>query len=156
VQAGQPIGLSGNSGNSTGPHLHFEYRPDGRKAADPSPFFTALCAEKDERTGNGAAAQPPADSFRAGEWVILKGGYRYVNLRPQPAYGAQVADIGDYTGGAAVQVLEQEGEMVAVKVWIHGGYLERDLTPGPSPIVGEGKSLNAGPASTGGDGEALC
>jgi hypothetical protein len=88
--------------------------------------------------------------------VILKGGYRYVNLRPQPAYGAQVADIGDYTGGAAVQVLEQEGEMVAVKVWIHGGYLERDLTPGPSPIVGEGKSLNAGPASTGGDGEALC
>ena len=34
VQAGQVIGLSGNSGRSTAPHLHFEVRRDG-KSVDP-------------------------------------------------------------------------------------------------------------------------
>jgi murein DD-endopeptidase MepM/ murein hydrolase activator NlpD len=34
VQAGQVIGLSGNSGRSTAPHLHFEIRRDG-KSIDP-------------------------------------------------------------------------------------------------------------------------
>jgi murein DD-endopeptidase MepM/ murein hydrolase activator NlpD len=34
VQAGQVIGLSGNSGRSTAPHLHFEIRRDN-KTVDP-------------------------------------------------------------------------------------------------------------------------
>ena len=40
VREGQPIGRSGNSGNSTGPHLHFEVRSLG-KPVDPQKLFSA-------------------------------------------------------------------------------------------------------------------
>ncbi|MBY8344333.1 M23 family metallopeptidase [Streptomyces spinosirectus] len=39
VKAGTPIAFSGNSGNSTGPHLHFEVRPGGGSAIDPLPWL---------------------------------------------------------------------------------------------------------------------
>ncbi|GAA3235536.1 M23 family metallopeptidase [Streptomyces lavendulae] len=39
VQAGDVIAYSGNSGNSTGPHLHFEVRPGAGAAIDPASWL---------------------------------------------------------------------------------------------------------------------
>lgn len=38
VEIGRPVGIGGNTGNSTGPHLHFEARMGG-KAVDPTLIF---------------------------------------------------------------------------------------------------------------------
>lgn len=43
VAAGQPIGLTGSTGNVTGPHLHLEVRPGGGDPIDP---YTALTAHQ--------------------------------------------------------------------------------------------------------------
>lgn len=42
VRKGQIIGLSGNTGRSTGPHLHYEMIPDGTEAIDPTPFISII------------------------------------------------------------------------------------------------------------------
>ena len=41
VRAGEQIAQIGSEGQSTGPHLHFEIKPDGVNQVDPVPWFAA-------------------------------------------------------------------------------------------------------------------
>jgi murein DD-endopeptidase MepM/ murein hydrolase activator NlpD len=42
ITAGQPIGLTGNTGHSSGPHLHYGIRNPQGASVCPQPLLTAL------------------------------------------------------------------------------------------------------------------
>ena len=60
VSAGDLIGRSDNTGNSTGPHLHFELRK-GTQPIDPAPLLVRTVAELDGGSGDVPAIEPPDD-----------------------------------------------------------------------------------------------
>ncbi len=51
VTPGQEVGQVGSTGRSTGPHLHFEIRKDG-KAIDPAPYLPSGTAKRSQNLGD--------------------------------------------------------------------------------------------------------
>jgi murein DD-endopeptidase MepM/ murein hydrolase activator NlpD len=75
VRAGDLIGYSGNTGNSTGAHLHFEMR-DGATKLDPLNYLEGATSAPD--SSGGATAHPIYGSLKAetsnGSISLVKGG----------------------------------------------------------------------------------
>lgn len=68
VQRGQVIGYSGSTGNSTGPHLHFEMRDASGQAVNPMRYLHSV---DDSITHEPDTAEPEKQTVREGKCRIV-------------------------------------------------------------------------------------
>jgi lipoprotein NlpD len=59
VEQGEIIAEMGSTGNSSAPHLHFEFYPNGRVAADPIPLLASATTDKKPPSPNQPVSTPP-------------------------------------------------------------------------------------------------
>lgn len=84
VRAGQQLGISGNTGNSSGPHLHFEIRSSGGNAIDPRPFLE----QSDLRFSN-----MPAGRITIPDTLAVRQGAP-PRVRPDPLFAGVAEAVG--------------------------------------------------------------
>jgi len=100
VAAGWEIGFSGNTGHSTGPHLHFEVR-EGTTAFDPQPYITL-------NLGPGPIPEPASSIFKVRVTADPS-----LNVRSGP--GVVYPRIASLANGEEIDVLELGGNEIWVR-----------------------------------------
>jgi predicted flap endonuclease-1-like 5' DNA nuclease len=122
VQAGQLVGLSGNTGNSFGAHLHLTLKKEGATSSgetdypydivDPTPYLEPFDG------GEGAEPDPPAEPFM--QVKVHSPEVGYLNVRRAPYVGSE--QVGRVDHGTLLGSLE-ESKITESKVGEEGQWL---------------------------------
>jgi len=111
ITVGEVIGFSGSTGNSTGPHLHFELRIKGIPT-DPAPYLYII----------NDTSQPEVkpvisnNDIKALDTIVLKKGYDYVNIRNGPGLTYDVVGM-LLPDDEPKKVYDVDGEWVCILKW---------------------------------------
>ena len=126
VRAGQPLGVVGVTGNTTGPHLHFEVRRDGH-TIDPDPWLHAAPLASATSSARTAATPAPLGETTPAALAAAPGALSPSALTSFDAVAARIpfaAEIRSAAVAAGVDPL-----LLASLVRAESGFRPRAVSP---------------------------